>query len=132
DLGDPERALRWDTTLGGWRLLDGDPAELRLSRERQAILEALRQAGAPQGPKAVADATGLAYDVVRHLLIKLAQAGQVASHARGLYIYPIHIIHNVHNGEGNVNDVNDVNGGYRGWGHHPDGDDNGPGDGAGG
>ena len=77
-----ELVLRWDRELHGWMLV-GEAEETRLTEQRRAILDALRQAGEPMGPKAIADATKISHGSVRNLLGKLAVDLRVESAGRG-------------------------------------------------
>lgn len=83
DVPDAEHGLRWDPARCCWHVV-GDAAELKMSAERRAILDALK--GAPGGlaPNAVAKAAGLKPDSVRHLLRRMATDGIVVS-AGGQY-----------------------------------------------
>lgn len=85
DIEEPgELALRWDRELHGW-LLVGDAEETRLTEQRRAILDALRAAGEPMGPKALAKATGLNYGSVRNNLGALAVDGRIETVGRGAW-----------------------------------------------
>ncbi len=82
DIEQTELALSWDTTLMTW-CLEGDAEEYRLSAERQQILDAVRRGY--QSPREVTDYTELNHDSVRHLMIRLLDAGKLSRVATGRY-----------------------------------------------
>lgn len=79
-----ELSLKWDRELHGWMLV-GDAEETRLTEQRRAILDALRAAGEPMGPKAIAKAAGLNYGSVRNQLGDLAVDGRIERVGRGAW-----------------------------------------------
>ena len=92
DTEEQEAALQFDASLGMWCLL-GSAEEYRLSRERQAVLDVLREAGEPLGPKAIAEALGKKEANIRFLLGKLVQEGAVRKVGYGRYTIPTHTTH---------------------------------------
>lgn len=80
-----------------WTVLDGPASYWDLSDERRAILAAVRAAGGLR-PKAIAAATGLGHDVVRQLVLKMADAGRLDTDGSGLYL-PVHTDHTVHSSQ---------------------------------
>jgi hypothetical protein len=86
DLDDFESAVKMDTS-GRWTLL-GDADEVRRSKERNLILEAVRQLG-EAGPKEIAGASGLKVENVKVLTGKMAVAGELEKQERGRYRLPV-------------------------------------------
>jgi hypothetical protein len=84
---DKELALKFDPILGSWAVL-GDADEYRMSSERAAIANAIRDAASPLSPKEIAAATGKKDGTIRFLLFKMAQDGQVVAIGQGRYILP--------------------------------------------
>lgn len=76
-----------------WTVM-GDAREYAVSTERRKILDALREAGEAT-PREIADLTGLPYGSVKHLLRRMANAGQLRTR-NGKY--------SVANGESGGND----------------------------
>ena len=75
-------------------------SDYELSDERRRILAAVR-AEDGIGPKAIAEASGVSHDVVRQLVRKMADDGQLDTDNAGHYFAPtppdgLHIIHSVH------------------------------------
>lgn len=104
DTEEQETALQFDASLGLWCLL-GSAEEYRLSRERQAVLDVLREAGEPLGPKAIAEALGKKEANIRFLLTKLVQEGAVRRVGYGQYTIPTHTTYttNTTNGANTAN-----------------------------
>lgn len=84
DIEEIETAVEFEAGACRWRLL-GDAAEIRRSDERAAILDALKAAGRPIGPKEIADVTGFKNGNIRRLLGKMLLAGQVSVAGYGRY-----------------------------------------------
>jgi hypothetical protein len=80
---DRDVAIQWDAALAQWSIL-GDAAEYRLSQERKAILDLIRDGGAALGPKEVADALEMPWASVRRIMAAMANAGELTSE-RGQY-----------------------------------------------
>lgn len=76
DVEEAEYALRFDSELGSWACIGG-AAEIRLTRERQEVLDFLRRTPLPATPKAVADALGKPPGAMRTLLWRMSRDGQV-------------------------------------------------------
>jgi hypothetical protein len=85
DLDDFESAVKLDTS-GRWSLL-GDADSVRRSKERNQILEAVRDLG-QAGPKEIAEAARLSEASVKHLVLRMAAAGELEKQARGQYRIP--------------------------------------------
>jgi hypothetical protein len=81
---DQSIALRWEGANAQWMIL-GNAAEFRLSTERQAVVNALRDAGRPLALKEIADATQQSYANIKMLLSRMAAGGLVRSGERGQY-----------------------------------------------
>jgi hypothetical protein len=62
-----------------------------LSFERQDILKVLQAASRPLGPKELAEQTGQNHTLVRQLLRRMLNAGDIISPAYGLYTTPHHL-----------------------------------------
>ena len=67
-----------------WRI-EGDAAMLRPSHERNAVLDAIQEAGEPVGPNDIATAAGMRAGNVRRLLGKLVKEGAIEKVTRGRY-----------------------------------------------
>jgi hypothetical protein len=75
DVEEAEHALAFDADTGHWRTLDAKPVdEYALGETRSAILAHLRAGRAPLGPKAIAEATGIAYDTVKKTCQRMTDA----------------------------------------------------------
>lgn len=77
-------ALRWSPDVGAWTLV-GDAEEYRASEERQEILDYVRAADGPVGPKEVATGLEKNYKTVAALMQKMLNAGTLSSPAYGKY-----------------------------------------------
>ena len=84
DLEETNHALTFDSQLGTWRLL-GDAATYALSEQRRAIAAAITEAGALK-PKDIAANSGVDYEVVRKLVVRMADAGQLDTDGAGTYL----------------------------------------------
>ncbi|RWK33780.1 AAA family ATPase [Mesorhizobium sp.] len=82
DLDDFESAVKLDNS-GRWTLL-GDADEVRRSKERNRILEAVERLG-EAGPKEIAEASGLKENNVKVLVGKMASDGELEKLERGRY-----------------------------------------------
>src|SRR5215211_7200115 len=86
DVEEPtELALRWDADIASWSLMGG-AEEYRQSEERRGIVNLLRRAGEPLGPKDIAQVLGRNYGAVRVMLSEMVKDGLLASPSRGKYI----------------------------------------------
>lgn len=108
DVEEAEYALSFDGSTGTWQLLDGPAAHYQVSDERRRILEAVSGADGI-GPKAIAEVSGVGYDVVRHLVRKLVDEGLLDTDGAGHYLLPVHSLHSVHTEPVTVNAVTSVN-----------------------
>ncbi|NPV78927.1 MAG: AAA family ATPase [Firmicutes bacterium] len=84
DIEERTLALRADPHVGGWVLL-GDAEEYKISRERQAVIEALKANGEPMSPKQIALALGQPYENVKMLLSRMVKNGEIKALDRGKY-----------------------------------------------
>ena len=73
--------------IGTWQRLDGHASDYEQSEERRQILAALRESDG-LGPKAIADASGVKYDVVKHLVRRMVDAGTLDTDGDGHYSVP--------------------------------------------
>jgi hypothetical protein len=105
DIEEKELALERDPHVGGWCLL-GNAEEYRISRERQEIIEALRQAEEPLRPKDIADFLGKKEANIRFLLTRLLQEGVIKKVGYGKYTISTHTTNSVYT----VNTANSANG----------------------
>lgn len=76
DIEEAEYALRFDSTLGSWSCL-GAAQEVRLTRERQEVIDLLRRAPGAMTPKEIAELLGKPAGAVRGLLWKMSKDGHV-------------------------------------------------------
>lgn len=84
DVDETELALGFDASLGLWFGLDQPVAELVMSDTRGQILAFLR-AEPGQTPKAIAAGTGLAYELTKKSVKRMADDAQLYSDGRGHY-----------------------------------------------
>jgi hypothetical protein len=82
-----EYALELDTAIGTWTMLDIPASQIDLGDERRRILEAVRETPG-LGPKAIAERSGLSYDVVKQLVRRMAEAAQLDTDGNGHYSPP--------------------------------------------
>lgn len=94
DVDEKESAMSF--TAGIWSI-EGDAAKIRMTSERQAILEALHDADEPLSPTEIADATRMPNQNVRQLLVSMVKADAVRKVGRGRYAHPDDTDHNDHN-----------------------------------
>lgn len=94
DVEEAELALNFDAPTGTWKMLDGPAGDYDLSSERRRILTVLRT-DEGLAPKQIAEAAGVKYDVVKHLVRKMVDAGQLDTDGNGHY-FPVHSVHSVH------------------------------------
>jgi len=80
-----ELALSWDPGTAVWRIA-GDAEEYRGSKERAEIVECLRSAAGPMGPKEVSDVLGKDYNATKQLLWKMSNDGDLRSVGSGKYV----------------------------------------------
>lgn len=84
DMSDIEKAVQLDQKSGRWSIL-GEADDVRRSDERSQILEALHEEGVPMGPRDIAKAKGLPEDSVRHLVLRMVEAGDIDKRGYGKY-----------------------------------------------
>ena len=84
DLVEIEKAMIFNKEACTWTIT-GDAHEVKLTSERVLILDALREAEKPVGPKEVASATGMKAVNVRKLLSRLARDGDIQKANFGKY-----------------------------------------------
>ena len=84
DLEEIEKGMEFDKNACTWRIV-GDAAAIRLTKEREKILDALEEAGTPIGPREIAIATGMKEGNVRRLLRKMHKEGLIKQPSYGKY-----------------------------------------------
>jgi DNA-binding transcriptional ArsR family regulator len=84
DLIEIEKAMTFDAETCLWRIA-GDAAAVRRSHERNAILDAIRDAKEPIGPNDIASVAGMRAGNVRFLLTKLVKEGLIEKAGYGRY-----------------------------------------------
>lgn len=93
DVEEAEHALK---LIGGrWTMLEGPASDYETTDQRRRILNVLRNREG-LGPKAIAESAGLSHDVVKQLVRKMVNAGELDTDGDGHYFPPIHSIHSVH------------------------------------
>ena len=85
DVEEQELALKFDPTLGTWNLL-GDAREWAVHESRRKILEAVRDARRPIGPKEKAEESEVDYAVVKHLVRRMEADNQLSGDGKGAYL----------------------------------------------
>jgi len=85
DVDEKEDAL--DFAAGIWTI-KGDAAKVRMTSERQAILDALVEAAAPMSPNEIAFATEMRNQNVRQTLSRMCKASEVKKAGYGKYAHP--------------------------------------------
>jgi RecA-family ATPase len=111
DVEEAELALQFTKANGSWQLL-GDATELRLTKERQDIIETLREAKEPLQPHQVAKALEKSSEAIRQMMTRMAKAGEIKSTGYGKYT-TCHTSHGSHtaditNGKDNGIDEGEV------------------------
>jgi hypothetical protein len=84
DIPEIEQAVEFDKATCQWRVL-GNPADVRRTSGRKAILDALQAADGEMSPKDIAAATGMALNNVYQLLFSMGKDGEVRRTVRGRY-----------------------------------------------
>ena len=84
DVEEAEYALTFQPATGAWDLLDGPATEHAMHDTRAAILRHLREHPGT-GPKAIATATGLAYEAVKKTCQRMSADGQLSADPAGRY-----------------------------------------------
>jgi hypothetical protein len=95
DIEERELALNFDAQIGTWALL-GDAEEWRMSETRRQIIEAIREADQALRPKQIAEEAEADYGVVKHLVRRMVDDGQLITDGKGFYSLLLHSIHHVH------------------------------------
>ncbi|HVF03118.1 MAG TPA: AAA family ATPase [Rubrobacteraceae bacterium] len=80
-----ELALSWDPATASWKIA-GDAEEYRGSKERAKIVECVRSAQGPMGPKEASDALGKDYNATKQLMWKMSNDGDLRSVGSGKYV----------------------------------------------
>jgi hypothetical protein len=107
DVAEAEYPLDFDAGIGTWKLLDGPASDYEVSDERRRILHALRESEG-LGPKAIAEAADVKYDVVKHLVRRMVDDGQLDTDGNGHYFHSLHSLRSPFT-TSPVNGVNEVN-----------------------
>lgn len=89
DVEEADHPLAFDSKIGTWTLLDGPASDYEVSDERRRIIAAVRETPG-LSPKAIADASGVKHDVVKHLVRTMVDAGQLETDGAGHYSEPPH------------------------------------------
>jgi hypothetical protein len=89
DIEEAEHAISFDKTTCRWAIL-GAAADVQRSKERNAILAALDEAGEAMSPEAIVTAVGMKRGNVDRLLGKMVTDEEILKVGRGLYIHPNH------------------------------------------
>ena len=82
DIDEKESAVTFDKLTCRWRVL-GEASEVRRSDERKKILDFLKGASEPLGPRQIAAGIEMPVKNVDRLLSKLVTAGEVEKAGRG-------------------------------------------------
>lgn len=101
DLEEGEWVLNFKRDLGQWKLAEGAPEDYQRTTARQAIIEVIRRAKIPLGPKDVAKEIKKSDQAVRKLMTEMAKSGELQKSDRGKYHIPGNIPHLsniIHNG----------------------------------
>lgn len=119
DVEEQKLALSFSPEVGTWTL-QGDARQWAVSKTRRDIIEAIETAGMPLTPKEISELCEPTHDVVRQLVRKMADEGQLDALGEGRYITPslrslVHPPVNVVNREKSQDpleseEVNEVNG----------------------
>ncbi|WP_445186762.1 AAA family ATPase [Pseudonocardia sp. Cha107L01] len=84
DIDERQYALTFNSETGQWSALPGEAIDHLIGDTRAAILRHLREHPS-QGPKPIAAATGLAYELVKKTCVRMAEDGQIVNDGRGHY-----------------------------------------------
>jgi hypothetical protein len=85
EMDDIDITLELDDCL--WHIL-GDSDEIKISTERKAIVELLRNETIAMGPKSIAEALNQPQDNIRQLLSSMVTDGDLRKQGRGKYVLP--------------------------------------------
>jgi hypothetical protein len=86
DIDETEWALHFHAAAGAWQLLEGPAQEHTLPETRAEVLRYLRTAGVACGPKAIAEGTGLAYELIKKTCQRMNTDGQISTDPAGRYM----------------------------------------------
>jgi predicted transcriptional regulator len=84
DLVEIEKAMSFDREACTWKVA-GEADMVRRSQERNAVLDAIKEASEPVGPRDIAGATGMRSANVRYLLAQLVKEGLIEKASYGKY-----------------------------------------------
>lgn len=84
DIEEIETVVTFDRDSGRWNVI-GEATEVARTDERQAIRNAIVEAGKPLTAQEIADITGKKYATVRQTLARMYKADEVEKSGRGLY-----------------------------------------------
>jgi hypothetical protein len=84
DLPEIEKAMEFDADACTWRIT-GEAGEIRRTKERTTVLDAIDEAGEPIGPNNIAAETGMKAGNVRFLLHQLRKEGAIEKASYGKY-----------------------------------------------
>lgn len=88
DLDEIDLAVRFDREICRWEVL-GKASEVHRSKERYAILEALKNATEPMTPVTISEETGISRANVRQLLRRMKDGDEVLrGNKKALYAHP--------------------------------------------
>jgi DNA-binding IclR family transcriptional regulator len=85
DIENTEYALGFDKPSGTWVVL-GPAEEYRRSENRQAVINALEEAGEPVGPAYIAEALDMNPNTAKVLMRRMFADGDIRQEGRGLYV----------------------------------------------
>lgn len=88
DVDEAEYALTFAPDIGAWQLSDTPADEVRLIDSQAEILAFIRE-NEGVGPKAVADGTGLDYELVKKTMRRMADRGVIDTDGHGRYWAPV-------------------------------------------
>lgn len=86
DVNEAEHALKFNATIGTWQLLDGLASDYELGDTRRAVLSLIREREG-LGPKAVADALGIDYELAKKTMQRMVP-DQLDTDGQGHY-FPV-------------------------------------------
>ena len=84
DIEEIETAMKFESATGAWLIL-GDADDYRRTKERQQIIDVLRNADEPMGPRDIAAATEQPEANVRRMLSRLVSDEEIKKTGRGQY-----------------------------------------------
>jgi len=84
DVETDEQAIELDTDSLTWKLL-GAAQGMQATNKQRAVVDAIRNAASPIGPKEIAEATTFDAQYIRNILPKLVEEGSIKKQDRGKY-----------------------------------------------